>query len=102
MRRRVVWRYGDSSPIFGHLVTAVDASGDGEIKIITGFPVSAAMVAFASSYNRYLIDQYSTYGYGYDTYAWSPTVHVSAVDDDGFYVCYQNIADVLDINYYVT
>lgn len=101
MRRRIVWRYGDSSPVFGHLVTSVDPSGDGEIKIITGFPVSAAIVSFASSYNRWLIDQYQ-YGYGYENYSFSPTVHVSAVDDDGFYVCYQNIADLLDINYYVT
>jgi hypothetical protein len=99
MRRRIVWRYGDSSPIFGHLVAAVEPTGQGEMKIVTGFPVSAAMVAFASVYNRYLIEQY---GYGYDRYAFAPSVNVSVIDDDGFFIAYDNIPDsILDINYYI-
>lgn len=98
MRRRIVWRNGDSPPVFGHIVSAVDPSGDGEIKIVVGFPVSSAMVAFASSANRFLKDYYGTVA----EYAYAPSVVVSAIDDDGFSVCYRNIADSLDINYFVT
>jgi hypothetical protein len=94
MRRRIIWRYGDSPPVFGNLVAAV--SGDGMMKVVTGFPVSAAEIAFSKLYNRYLIDQF---GYGYDSYAFSPEVFVTSVDDDGFTLCYKNIPETLDVNY---
>lgn len=96
MRRRIIWRYGDSPPIFGHLIAAVE--GDGEMKIIVGFPVSAVEVAFSKIYNRYLID---TIGYGYEHHAFAPEVYVSSIDDDGFTVCYKNIPESLDINYFL-
>lgn len=95
MRRRIIWRYGDSPPIFGNLVASVE--GDGTLKVFVGFPVSAAEVSFSKLYNRYLIEKY---GYGYDSYAHAPEVYVSSVDDDGFTLCYKNIADTLDVNYF--
>ena len=96
MRRRIIWRYGDSPPVFGNLVAAIE--GDGELKIYTGFPVSSAQVSFSKIYNRYMIDKY---GYEYQTYAFAPEVFVTEVDDDGFTVCYKNITDSLNINYFV-
>lgn len=96
MRRRIVWRYGDSPPVFGNLIAAV--TGDGELKIVVGFPVSAAEVAFSKNYNRWLVQ---SLGYDYEGYAFAPEVFVSSVDDDGFTVCYKNIPDSLEINYFV-
>jgi hypothetical protein len=117
MRRRIIWRYGDSPPIFGHLICDISACsanapagcdpaqgdssgrvGDGELKITVGFPVSAAEVAFSKIYNRYLVD---TFGYDYQNYANGPEVYVGSIDDDGFTVCFRNIPDTLDINYFV-
>ena len=101
MRRRIVWRYGDSPPIFGHLILSAEGEGvlgDGELKITVSFPVSAAEVAFSKLYNRYLVD---AYGYEYQNYAFAPEVYVKSIDDDGFTVCYNNIPDTLDINYFV-
>lgn len=95
MRRRIVWRYGDSPPIFGNLVAAVE--GDGELRVYTGFPVSSAEVAFSKIYNRYMIDQF---GYGYNDYAFGPEVYVSEVHDDGFTLCYKNVVDSLNVNYF--
>lgn len=94
MRRRIIWRFGDSPPVFGNLIAAV--TGDGELKIITGFPVSAAEVAFSKLYNRFLVD---TFGYGYQSYAFAPEVFVASVDDDGFTLCFKNIPETLDVNY---
>lgn len=96
MRRRIIWKFGDSAPIFGHLITAVE--GDGELRIVVGFPVSAAEVAFSKSYNRYLIE---TFGYDYQQYAFAPEVYVSATDDEGFTLTYKNIPDSLEINYFI-
>lgn len=96
MRRRIVWRYGDSQPIFGNLIAAV--TGSGELKVLVGFPVSAAEIAFSRNYNSYLIQ---SLGYNYQGYAFAPEAYVSSVDDDGFTVCYKNIPDTLDINYFV-
>lgn len=96
MRRRIIWRFGDSPPIFGHLVAAVE--GDGELKVVVGFPVSSVQVSFSKVYNRYLLD---TLGYDYAIHAFAPEVSVSAIDDDGFTVCYKNIPESLDINYFV-
>jgi hypothetical protein len=96
MRRRIIWRFGDSPPIFGHLVAAVQ--GDGELRIVIGFPVSAAEVAFSKIYNRFLNEQF---GYGYETYAFAPEVYVSSLDDTGFTVCHKNIPETLDINFFV-
>ena len=117
MRRRIIWRYGDSPPIFGHLVCSIQECsayspttcdpawpgydgfvGDGELKITVGFPVSAAEVAFSKSYNRYLIE---TLGYNYQQYAFAPEVYVVSLDDDGFTVAYKHIPDTLEINYFV-
>jgi hypothetical protein len=97
MRRRIIWRYGDSPPIFGNLVAAVE--GNGTLKVFVGFPVSAAEVAFSRIYNRYLIEQY---GYDYEKYAFAPECYVQSVDDDGFTICYKNITDSLEVNYFVT
>lgn len=94
MRRRIIWKYGDSAPLYGHLVTAIE--GDGEMRIIVGFPVSSAQVSFSKSYQRFLID---TFGYDYQEYAFAPEVYVSSVDDEGFTVTYRNIPDALEINY---
>lgn len=96
MRRRIIWRYGDSPPVFGNLVASVE--GDGELKIVVGFPVSAAEVAFSKQYIRFLI---SSLGYDYQGQAFAPEILVSSVDDDGFTVCYKNIPDSLEINYFV-
>ncbi len=96
MRRRINWRNGDSSPIFGNLVASVQ--GTGELKITTGFPSSAAEVAFSKIYNRFLVENY---GYGYDQYAFSPEVFVVALEDDGVTIGYRNIVDSLDINYFI-
>lgn len=96
MKRRIVWRFGDSNSIFGHLVAAVE--GDGELKIVVGFPVSSVEVAFSKIYNRFLLD---TFGYEYETRAFAPEVYVSAIDDDGFTMCYRNIPESLDVNYFV-
>lgn len=95
MRRRIIWRFGDSPPVFGHIIAAVE--GDGELKIVTGFPVSAAEVAFSKIYNRFLIE---SVGYNYDSRAFAPEVFVSAIDDDGFTVCHKNIPESLDINFF--
>jgi hypothetical protein len=96
MQRRIVWKYGDSSPLYGHVVAALE--GNGSMYICTGFPVSAAEVAFSKSYNRWLIE---TYGYNYQSYAFAPEVYVESTDDSGFTLTYNNIADALEINYFV-
>jgi len=96
MRRRIIWKFGDSAPIYGHLVAAVE--GDGDLRIIVGFPVSAAEVAFSKSYQRWLIN---TFGYDYQEYAFAPEIYVSSVDDEGFTVTYRNIPDALEINYFI-
>lgn len=96
MRRRIIWKYGDSAPIYGHLV--VQLEGDGECRVVVGFPVSAAEVAFSKGYNRYLIE---TYGYNYQHYAFAPEVYVSSVDDESFTIHYNNIADSLEVNYFI-
>jgi hypothetical protein len=96
MRRRIVWKFGDSQPVYGHLIAAIQ--GDGDIRIVTGFPVSAAQVSFSKNYNRYLVD---TFGYDYEKYAFAPEVYVSGTDDEGFTITYKNIPDSLEINYFV-
>jgi hypothetical protein len=96
MRRRIIWKFGDSPPIYGHLVAALE--GDGEMRIIVGFPVSSAEVAFSKQYNRFLID---TFGYDYEEYAFAPEVYVTATDDESFTVTYRNIPEALEINYFV-
>lgn len=96
MRRRIIWKFGDSQPIFGHLIAGVE--GDGELKIFVGFPVSAVEVAFSKNYNRFLIENF---GYGYENYAFAPEVYVCTTDDDGFTICYKNIPDALEINYFI-
>ena len=96
MRRRIVWKYGDSPAIYGNLIAAVQ--GDGDIKIVVGFPVSSAMVAFS---RIYCFDTCPPPQYGYP-HGSEPEVFVNGVDDDGFTVTYKNIPDTLDINYYVT
>jgi hypothetical protein len=98
MRRRVIWRFGDSPPVFGNLIAAVE--GDGELKVFVGFPVSAVEVAFSKIYNRFLIEQ-SGYGYGADEYAFPPEVFVRSIDDDGFTMTYKNIVETLNVNYFV-
>lgn len=98
MRRRIIWRFGDSPPIYGHLVAGVE--GDGEIRLIVGFPVSAAEVAFSKEYNRYLIERYG-YDYNYGNYAFAPEVYVKSIEDDGLTIVYNNIADALEINYFI-
>ena len=95
MRRRIIWKEGDSAPVYGNLVAAVE--GDGEIRIVLGFPVSSATVAFSKSYNRYLVDNF---GYGYAPYAFAPEAYVGTVDDESFTIVYKNIPDALEINYF--
>ena len=96
MRRRIIWKFGDSPPIYGHLIAAVE--GDGNLRIIVGFPVSAAEVAFSKQYNRFLIE---TFGYDYQKHAFAPEVFVSSVDDEGFTLNYRNIPEALEINYFI-
>jgi hypothetical protein len=98
MRRRIIWRYGDSAPVFGHMIAAVE--GDGELKVFVGFPVSSVEVAFSKIYNRFLLEQVG-YGYGGQEYAFEPEVWVRAIDDDGFTLAYRNIVETLDVNYFV-
>jgi hypothetical protein len=93
MRRRINWSLGDSAPLSGHLVTAVD--GSGTIKVTLGFPVSAATVAFASAYTD-MGASYSYLGSGDD-----PEVYVESMDEDGFTIAYFNIPVALDVNYFV-
>jgi hypothetical protein len=93
MRRRIDWKKGDSSPLSGHLVTAVD--GSGTLKVTVGFPVSAAQVSFASAYQDFG-PSYSYLGSGLD-----PEVYVSSLEEDGFVITYFNIPVALDVNYFV-
>ena len=95
MRRRIIWKYGDSQPVYGHLIAAVE--GDGLLRVIVGFPVSAAEIAFSVSYQRWLVD---TFGYDYQEYAFAPEVYVDSTDDEGFTLKYRNIPESLEINYY--
>lgn len=48
MKRRIIWKYGDSSPLYGQIIAAVE--GDGDLNITVGFPVSAVEVSFSKSY----------------------------------------------------
>ena len=96
MRRRIIWKYGDSQPLYGHLVASVQ--GDGDMKIFVGFPVSSVEVAFSKIYNRFLGE---SFGFDYEKYAFAPEVYVSSTDDEGFTITYNNIADTLDINYFI-
>lgn len=96
MRRRIIWKFGDSAPLFGHLVVAIE--GDGDMRVVVGFPVSSATVSFSKSYNRWLKD---TFGYDYQEHAFAPEVYVTGTDDEGFTVHYRNIPDALEINYFV-
>jgi hypothetical protein len=95
MRRRIIWNLGDSPPLYGHLVAAVQ--GSGYLHIVVGFPVSAAEVAFAKNY--YGVPGPAPYPYSFDN---SPEAYVDSVDDEGFTVAYNNIPDTLDINYYAS
>ena len=94
MRRRILWRYGDSPPIYGHLIAGVQ--GNGELRIIVGWPVSSAVVAFSRIYA--VTPEPPQYQYPVGT---EPEVYVSDIDDEGFTVTYKNIPDSLDINYHV-
>ena len=96
MKRRIVWKYGDSAPLYGQLIAAIE--GDGDLRVVVGFPVSSAVVSFSKSYNRFLIN---TFGYDYEKYAFAPEAYVSGVDSEGFTITYANIPDSLEINYFV-
>lgn len=94
MRRRILWRYGDSPPIYGHLIA--DAQGTGELRILVGWPVSSAVVAFSRIYEISPSLPEQQYPTGNE-----PEVYISGIDDEGFTVTYKNIPDTLDINYHV-
>lgn len=94
MRRRILWKNGDSPPIYGNLIAAVQ--GDGDLRIIVGFPVSSATVAFSRQYA--ITPEPPQYQYPMGT---EPEVFVKEVDAEGFTVTYKNIPDSLDINYFV-
>jgi hypothetical protein len=96
MKRRIIWKYGDSAPLYGQIIAAVE--GDGELDITVGFPVSSVEVAFSKSYNRYLVN---TFGYDYEKYAFAPEVTVSSVNSEGFVLSYRNIPESLEVNYFV-
>jgi len=69
MIRRIIWKNGDSSPIYGHLVIYVQ--GDGTLHVPTGFEVSSATVAFSKQYVDFLQDEYG-YGFKGEDPIWGP------------------------------
>ena len=93
MRRRIAWKYGDSPPLYGHLIAAVE--GSGLMYVATGFPVSAAEVAFSKEFN-----QSNPGPFSYNYLPLGAEVYVDSVDDGGFTIAYNNV-DSLEVNYFV-
>ena len=91
MRRRIIWKLGDSSPDWANV--SLNVSGSGTVQIVTGFSVSAASVSFARTYLDKILD---TYGSTMDL-----QISVDSVNDNGFVLKYENIPTelALEINY---
>jgi hypothetical protein len=91
MRRRIIWKLGDSSPDWANL--SMNISGSGEIQITTGFSTSAAQVSFSRTYLDKILD---TYGSTLDL-----SISVASVNDTGFMLSYENVPESLplEINY---
>jgi len=91
MRRRIIWKLGDSSPDWATL--ELNISGTGTIQITTGFSTSSAMVSFSRTYLDKILD---TYGSTMDL-----NIAVDSVNDTGFVLSYENVPDSLplEINY---
>jgi hypothetical protein len=92
MKRRIVWKLGDSNPDTANI--SLNVSGDGTIQVDTGFATSAVEVAFARTYLDKILD---VYGNTEDL-----SIEVQSVNDTGFVLQYENIPDTLplDINYF--
>jgi len=91
MKRRIVWKLGDSNPEASYL--SLNVSGSGTMQISTGFSTSSVGVSFARTYLDKILD---TYGSTLDL-----RVSVSEVNSTGFVLQYENIPDSLplEINY---
>lgn len=114
MRRRYDLRRSDNF-MYTDKVSYV-CSGNGTLKVVTGFPVTSATVAFAtipwesvdgdySSSSSSSFDSSSgsseTAGGG-DTFATLPRIYVSSYEDDGFVVSYEGIPEdvgFIEFNY---
>ena len=92
MKRRIIWKLGDSSPDWANL--SLNISGSGQIQITTGFSTSAAQVSFSRTYLDKILD---TYGSTLDL-----SISVESVNDTGFILNYENIPESLplEINYF--
>lgn len=92
MRRRIIWKLGDSCPDWSYI--SLNISGSGEIQINTGFSTSAAQVSFSRTYLDKILD---TYGSTLDLF-----ISVDSVNDAGFVLKYENIPNdlPLEINYF--
>jgi deoxyribose-phosphate aldolase len=92
MKRRIVWKLGDSSPDTANLV--LNVSGTGSVQVTTGFPASGVEVAFSRTYLQKLTD---AYGNELDIF-----IEVESVNDTGFVLAYTNVPDdlPLEINYF--
>ena len=94
MRRRIIWKLGDSNPDTANL--SLNVSGTGSIQIETGFSTSAAIASFARTYLDKVMD---AYGGTLDL-----RINVDSVNDTGFVLAYENIPTTLplEINYLAT
>jgi len=91
MKRRIIWKLGDSSPDWANL--SLNISGSGTMQIVTGFSTSAAQVSFSRTYLDKILN---TYGSTLDL-----SISVSSVNATGFVLEYSDIPDSLplEINY---
>jgi hypothetical protein len=91
MKRRIIWKLGDSSPESSY--ASLNVSGTGTINIETGFNTSSVSVSFARTYLDKILD---TYGSTLDL-----RISVDDVNDTGFVLSYENIPTSLplEINY---
>ena len=91
MRRRIIWKLGDSSPDWSYM--SINVEGTGTIQIPTGFSVSAATVSFARTYLDLILDTYGNTDL---------TIKVDSVNSTGFVLSYDNIPSgiPLEINYF--
>ena len=91
MKRRVIWKLGDSCPDWASL--SLNISGSGTIQITTDFSVSSAVVSFGRTYLDKILD---TYGSTLDL-----SISVQEVNETGFVLKYDNIPETLplEINY---
>jgi len=91
MRRRYDLRRSDNYMYTGRV--SYVCSGSGTFKIVTGFPVMRATVAFATIPCVTDVSISSSSSSSSEDVSTCPRVYVSSYEDDGFIVAYEGILE---------